>query len=497
VGAIAPAGAIGVVGARGTAHALAGPDTGPARSAATVAEPAGPWSEPATLAACAGSEGPRAAFPSDSPTHATGRGAIVWNAASSCPGGGGTLVSVIEPGDVPGRATYARTAGGRRVGLGEQLGVTGGPHGQVVIGSSSAGTPAAGLLVEGPAGGPFTPQPSTGIASSTALVTGYLGDVAAGSVRAGSRDRSVLQVRTQRYFARSFFTRATVDTLGAGLVEDLTLALDYRTDALAVWCQNGAIHAMDLPARGPTRAPARLASTHPHPAIAALISDDNRAIVVWADQGAGETRLYVAISAPGVRFGAPRLLERFRDPPGAASPGSPRLVRLRNESVMLAWNSVQEGHWVVRVAAVNLSGVRPASTISPAGSEALLADLAAGPENEAIALWTTPQRSPAGGMEPARQAIYAARGFNAYPGATIFGQPEQVAPPGLNSGAAVVLDPETDRALALWRGPGGAIEYAIRAAGAPGAPAATAPPDRRSRAPQARARRASGSFRQG
>ncbi|HTA05779.1 MAG TPA: hypothetical protein VK774_05405, partial [Solirubrobacteraceae bacterium] len=67
-----------------------------------------------------------------------------------------------------------------------------------------------------------------------------------------------------------------------------------------------------------------------------------------------------------------------------------------------------------------------------------------------------------GKLDLGTQALVAARGIDASPGITIFGGPEQVAPPGPNSEATLAFDPDSDRALALWRGAAGAIDYAIR-----------------------------------
>jgi hypothetical protein len=177
--------------------------------------------------------------------------------------------------------------------------------------------------------------------------------------------------------------------------------------------------------------------------------------------------VYVSRSEPGVRVGAPELLERFPDPPDLpAYADSPRLVRLSSESVMIAWTGAEAGHWVIRTAAIDLNGVHSPSTISPPGSDALLAALAPGPDDEALALWTEPQPTSTG-LDLARQAIFAARGFDARPGQTDFAAGEQVAPPGPNSDVTVALDPNSDRAIAAWRTGAGAIDYAIRAAGAP------------------------------
>jgi hypothetical protein len=66
------------------------------------------------------------------------------------------------------------------------------------------------------------------------------------------------------------------------------------------------------------------------------------------------------------------------------------------------------------------------------------------------------------------QAVYAARGIDAYPGRTIFTAPELVTAPGApgSSGeAAVAVDPDSDRAIAAWRTSPGAIYYSLRALG--------------------------------
>ena len=97
-----------------------------------------------------------------------------------------------------------------------------------------------------------------------------------------------------------------------------------------------------------------------------------------------------------------------------------------------------------------MHGVLPPSTISPAGRDALLADLAPGPDDEALALWTEPLQT-AAGLDLGSQAIFAARGFDAYPEQTAFAAPELIAPPGPNSEATVALDPDSDRAVAAWR----------------------------------------------
>jgi hypothetical protein len=428
------------------------------------------WSQPAILSDCPGTGAPHVVFPSDSPTHGTGPGAIVWSASSPCPAGAGVLVAAISPeDDVPGQPTLPLTAAGQTIALRGSVAATPGPYGRIVIAGASAGehTAPAGelLLTEGRADGPFaSPTALGGPASTFAFTTAYLGDVAFASPADG------VQLRVQRHHADDFAAPVLLDAAGTGSssVQALTVALDYRSDALAVWSAQGSLYARELPAAGAPQAVQRLGPSPPAGArIAAVLSDDDRAIVAWSDRHAGQTSVYVSRSQPGVRFTGPQLLESFPDPPDLPTyVVSPRLVRLSSESVMLAWTGAPAGHWAIRVAAIDLHGVRPPSTISPAGQDALLAALAPGPDDEALALWTEPLQT-AAGVDLGSQAIFAARGFDAYPGHTAFAAGEEVAPPGPNSEATVALDPDSDRAVAAWRTGAGELAYAIRAPGAP------------------------------
>jgi hypothetical protein len=459
----------------------------------TVSRPVEPaaaaalWSAPAILSTCAASEAPLVVFPSDSPTHATGPGAIVWDGAGGCPEGEGARVAALGGGDVPGPSGPPHVADGRALRLRGPLVASGGPYGRIVLAGSPA--PARDELTEGSALGPFlaptagsgesalgpfsVPAAGSGESAPIALATAYLGDVALVSP-SYARDGEGVQLRVQRHragtFARSI---VAVSASTHGRVATLAVALDYRSDALVAWRQGESTYARDLPASDRTRAPIQRLGPAAGPTshIAVLLSDDNRGIVAWSVQSGEETSVYLDLSATGVRFGAPpRLLERFDDPAPLTPPEgvSPRLVRLSSESVMLAWTGFDGNDFSVRTAAIDLNGLGPVSTISPPGRDAVLAALAPGPDGEALALWTEPQRNSGGspdvggGEEPARQAIFAARGIDAFPARTIFGEPEELAPPGPNSGATVALDPDGGRAVAAWRGEGGEIDYSIR-----------------------------------
>ncbi len=431
-----------------------------------------PWSTPAVLSACAPLAPARVVFPSDSPSRATGPGAIVWSAAPSCPGGEGARVAAIGMGDVPGASVVPRTAAGRPIAPLGPLAASGAPHGQLVIAGSAPGAPAEGLLIQGTAAGPFRAlQPSGGSSAPMALATAYLGDVALASPPApapgpSSASAPGIDVHVERFFAHDFVRNVAAGVAGAGAVQALTLAMDYRSEALAVWAQGGAIYARLVPQRGAPGPLQRLASVGPHPRIAAVLSDDRRAIVAWAEQRGSETAVYLDRSAVGVRFAAPQLLERFHDPDGLPSPAaSPSLVRLSSESVVLAWAGSAAGHWVVRTAPVDLNGLGARGTIAAPGADALLADLAAGPAGDALVLWSEPEPTVGGAPDMRRQALFAAHVFDAYPQRTAFGEPELLAPPAPVGAASVAFDPGSDRAVAVWQGEAGAIEYSIRTAG--------------------------------
>jgi hypothetical protein len=387
-------------------------------------------------------------------------------------------VAAISPEDIPGAPIRPRTAAGRTIALRGPLDATAGPQGHVVIAGTSAERqtgPAGGLLLtEGRAGGPFAaPLALGGPASTFAFATAYLGDAAFASL-ADHRGRIGVQLRVQRYYASAFAPPVQVSApggggdVGTGSIEALAVALDFRSDRLVVFSLRGSLFARELPGKGAPHAVQRLGPSPPAGAhVAAVLSDDNRAIVAWTVRHGGQTSVYVSQSQPGVRFTEPQLLEEFPDPPGL--PGyldSPQLVRLSSESVILAWTGAVAGHWAIRAAAIDQRGVLPPSTISPAGRDALLADLAPGPNDEALALWTEPQPT-AAGLDLGAQAIFAARGFDGYPEQVKFAAPELVAPPGPNSDATVAFDPDSDRALAAWRSGAGALAYAIRAPGAP------------------------------
>jgi hypothetical protein len=423
----------------------------------------GRWSPPTTVGACASRAAPSVVFPSAGPRTRTGPGALAWAQGTGCPGGPGLRLAALDGVDA---AAPAR----------ELAGVPGAHSGALVLTGARAGRlllADSGLLREGIAGGSFEDEQAiSGTGGPVALATAYRGQPVALSAPADGKARALVLWRPPSNGAAAGHAQV-VDTLTAP-VGALTVALDYRTDAIAVWAQGGYLYARALPRSAPAAPVQRLGRCGPHPQLAALISDDDHAIVAWTYGDRGETRAYAAISRRGIRFHAPTLLERYRDPSGVApSNGSLRLVRLADERVLLAWPGAAGGRYVIRLAHVALGGVQRPVTIAaaPGGGAALLAGLATGPREDALLLWTQVASPPSG---PARVGtMFATYGILPASGRAILGSPEQVARRVSAGAASVSFDPGNDRAAAIWRTAGAGIAYAVRATGGPSGGART------------------------
>jgi hypothetical protein len=392
-------------------------------------------------------------------------------------------------------------------------------------GSTGADT---GVLAEGKIAGAFgAALPLGGPAAPVAASSAYLGDVAIASpvrIHAGW----AIAVRVQRHYSESP-ARARLVPVGANPVEAVAATMDYRAEVLLVWASGDTVYARELSAAGalgPTQRLGSFATGSPDPELRALLSDDGHAIVAWRNQsvapsGTPTTTIELSISGSGLAFGALQVLERFRDLGGFVPPaGSLRLLRLSSEAVMIAWTGVDAGRYVVRASPVSLrrgawapvvisgggstdaqagaarapaSDGQTASNRAPTGEgqtganrspapDAVLADIAAGPDAEAFAVWRTAPSSTDGGRagrNPRRWGIRAARGHYAGQGEVSFAAPELIAAPGPNGPPAVAVDPASGRALAAWvtvasGGDVGRIEYALRAAGSPSTPAPAA-----------------------
>lgn len=423
--------------------------------------------QPARRAASAAPRGacppaaPRVLFPQSSPFRRSGPGAVLWGGTAwmgrcATPAGpSGVLIAPILDSDELGPP---RALGSAVLASAAAVATT---QGQILaaVGLGPVGAGAlAPALTEGRADGAFSvPRPLSGAAGAVAGAVGYLGDVALASVtsssspRQGSRQSIVLA--QQRHFAATPSVRGRY-ALVAAPVSALDVALDYRSDALLTWAQSGRLRARFVPAIGPPGPIQTLGFSGSSPSLSAVVSDDGRAIVAWVSErppGAGRpatAHVYLSVSGPGVRFSsAPRLLERFREPPGDSLPLTAlQLVRLSTEAVTLAWTGVGSGgHSVVRIAPVGLGGPGPVTVLSDPGSDAALGALGPGPRGDAVVVWTV--ADPTG--PPGRAKIEAQRLTPSFTRPQI-GARQTLAGPGPHSHPAAAIDPASDRALVIW-----------------------------------------------
>jgi hypothetical protein len=450
--------------ATAAATALCGCSQSPSPARAPAVN--GTWSHPRTLLACSGPSAPQVVFPQTTPFRRTGQGAIVLAGARSCREGQGVLVAGIDSHDVPGAPRHPRDFRGKPIVLLPALSSAATTKGQIVLIGAPPSAPrgARALLSEGPAAGAFgTPQALFGEASTFGLATAYLGDVAVASTAGG---HSGVQVRLQRWFAAGFAAATDLGGTPARRRRALAVALDYRTDALAVWWQDGWLWARERRANGSLGPLQRFARASASVQLTVLISDDGRAIVAWIDPSRDGAELHLDISAPFMRLGSGTLLERLRWRAAAGSSAEPsvRLVRLSTESVLMAWTGTDAGHFVVRAAGIDLQGPRTTSTISSPSEDARLQALATGPRGDAVAVWSSAQAKSAIRAGSPR-ALVAARGVPSSRGVPRFDRPARIAPPGHYSAVGLAVDPSTDRALASWREDGGAIDWSVRTVG--------------------------------
>jgi hypothetical protein len=397
------------------------------------------------------------------PEQATGPGAIVWAAAAGCGSGAGARIDPISPDGTPQRALAAYSAAGLRLGPLAPLEVAAAPHGLIAIAGANPAGAERGLFLQGAAGGPFAPLIGARQVQPLALANGYLGDLGILAARPGGG----LKVELERWYAHRVTPRGLITGAHTTQVTAATLALDFRSDALAVWVSDGQLYARDEPGSGHLHLLQRLGPASGTTRVAALLSDDNRGIVLWVESSDATTSVYLDYSRAGVRFGAPQLIERFTYPAGEDPPGAPRLIRLSDESVMAAWPGSEAGHQVLRVAPIDQNGLRTITTIAAPDGDAVLDALAPGPHGEAFILWGQPLAG-ADGAGPGRQSLEAARGIDTAPGVARFGPAELVSGPGAVSGATLAVDPASQRAIAAWVGENGTIRWSVRGSPPPG-----------------------------
>jgi len=262
------------------------------------------WSAPATLATCGAARQPKVVFPFKAPDELVGSGAIVWLGA--CGAGTGATIGIADlGGDDRPQAPRALLAGAAaRTRLVPPLYALGTATGEIVAVAGSAGASVLGspeaVAADGvasadverlrPLGGPDTPL---------ATMDGFIGDADVATI-AGSADGGYeIVVRAQRHYAKALHGRRILP-VGSARPSALALGMDFRADRLVVWAQRGQIWAQDITNDGRIRARQLLGPSGYAPQIAAVLSDDNRAFVIWTDEpppgAGGATQILLAHS---------------------------------------------------------------------------------------------------------------------------------------------------------------------------------------------------------
>lgn len=423
----------------------------------------GPWSAP-LVAGDGAVDGPRVTFAS------SGDGAITWSVA----GGGTRELALSAPGRSAGTgASHAArplpALGPRALPLRSVDAATADGSGRVVLAGGLATLPAGETAaLEASPEGPFgAPRPLNRGGGPIALASYLTGTVAfATAVPYGAVDGVVL--RMQGAGAAALGAPVALSAL-RGTVTAIAVGLDWRGDSLVAWQQDGRIYARERRTSGTLGPLQTVGVSASGPRLGALISDDGRGIVAWTDETAptrGEPRVArtrLSISAANVRFTRPSLVEAWPEPPGLAlGPGTMRLIRLANGRVVLGWTSSREGELVVRVAPVTLAGLHAAVTVSQAGTDAQLADLAPGRRGEVLALFTA--TGPGVALDGTGE-IEAAVGVDVGTGQAQFSPAEPVAAGAADGDPVASFEPTGDRPAIAWRvaGAGGQVRYAVRA----------------------------------
>jgi hypothetical protein len=312
-----------------------------------------------------------------------------------------------------------------------------------------------------PLGGPDAP---------VATADGYIGDADVVTTATSLGGEQLILLREQRHFARGFAPAIKLEE-GFAPITALSVGMDFRGDSIVVWSQGGEVHAQWVTNLGNVYAAQVLGAAGYAPALAAVLSDNDHAFVMWTDEPppgrAGEARIFLEHSGNNVELPvAPRLLVEFAEPAAQRlGAGSIALVRMTpSEGVLAAWTLIANGNYEVQAAGLTSSQVLPPATIEEPGVDLRLAALATGPHDDAVAVLESAPRS-AGGFATSQQTILAARSVPGGPGGVDFETPTQLAAAGFNSAPSVAIDPDSDRAVVVWQtlvAGVPAVAYAVR-----------------------------------
>ncbi len=414
---------------------------------------------------CGPAGDPEVVFPYSIPQTPSGRGAILWLGATPGCGAAPTLDGASLHSDdtlATARAIGAPGAAGAPL----ETAMT--THGQIVVAFAASGRPVLGETTAGHALG--TTAPLGGAGALVATANGYIGDADVVSTTGPARNPG-FELLAQRHYETSFQAPVRFSAAGTGPVTALTVGMDFRADTIVMWAQHGEVYARWITNAGVVHPIRRLGPAGAAPQLAAVLSDNNHAFVMWTDEpplgSSAPATVYLEHSGDRVTFGAPRALTTFAEPPEQRlSPGAIALVRTSpSEGVLAAWTSVSDGRYVVSAAGLTSRGAVGTRTLAQSGADLRLAALAAGPRNDAFAVIESAPRA-SRGFDETQQSILAAR-IPGPAGGASFEAPAQLAPAGVNGAPSVAVDPGSDRAVVAWQTRSGtqpAVAYAVRVA---------------------------------
>ncbi|HWH11414.1 MAG TPA: hypothetical protein VG165_09815, partial [Solirubrobacteraceae bacterium] len=417
---------LALVTATATATATAVPATA---AAAPTTAAAAPWSTPAGIPGA----------PDSSPLlaqDAAGPQAVYWETLDlSGPSPStdiNTFVSPLGPGLQPGAAAVLSPPlnTGSAVAYG---------HGQVALAQESG-------IATGPVTGPFVvhplPIPVRAIAAdASGEIAGVMEQCDPSGCDPAAPELAI--ARPGHPFGRPIRLDRKGSDNGVGL------AMDQHGRILVAWDRDGGVYARFVSARGKPGPLLHLGSEPAPSGFDVVISGDGRAAVGWTSQAVDEGdagspfTATLALAGTNGRFGRARRLatvpvtgeERF-------VPYGGLVVALPAGRVGLAaWTGYDGTDFIVQAASIGARGVGTPRTVSPPGTNAVLADAAEGPQGQAVILILPGLAGALGAGPSATDGLAAVTHTSA---TRAFGPPETIVPgPAAVDGASVGIDAST------------------------------------------------------
>lgn len=415
------------------------------------------WSAPVALANCGAATQPKVVFPFSAPGMRSGEGAIVWLGSSpDCTDKGSGVTSLdiaaLHSDDEPAAPRALMSGAAARTGLAAPLQVAGTTHGQIVAVAAAAG---AAVLADGFATSGIDELTSLGgSGAQTATMDGFIGDADVATVTESAGQYGI-ELFAQRHYA-SHFGKGYYLSGGPARITALAIGMDFRADRLVIWAQGGEVWARYVTNAGHAKGKQELGPSGYDPQIAAVLSDDDRAFVLWTDEPApgvsGATSVLLAHSAVGPTFHGTTTLASFTEPAGVRlTAGSVAAERLSSEGVALLWPALADGNYEIESAGATDTGVLAPSVLAEPGEDLRLGAVATGPRNEIVVLAEVAPRT-VDGFDQSHQQLLTTRSNEVRdPGGLGFGPLTQLAAAGPNSDPAVAVDPDTDTAVAAWQ----------------------------------------------